>query len=192
MTNKSVYAITVKQIVTPLSLACGPEQGGPFWRIVYVVESKHFTISGKVIESEDGPVTDSFGKPVLIAPGVPIEEVWECAADIYLPLREYLSESESAVLPVGETIQLLRSERGVDEYSWVIFSLNLIYECLRPTDIPLEQEIEGTYWEMQDFFTEERNIEKFVRQTGISGEQAASVLQWGLNTVKDNAHIVDR
>ena len=190
--NRNVYATAVSQGATPLNIACEPKESGPFWQMVYVVESRHLSTSAEKIECDDGPITDSLGKPILVAPGLPIDKIWRCAADIYLPHRVALLKSKSAVLPVGDMIEMLRRERGRDEYSWIIFSLNLIYECLRPANIPLSKEIESMYWVMQDFFTDERDIEKFVKQSDISGEQAASVLQWGLNTVKVNAHLIRR
>lgn len=186
---KEVYKITVRERVTLLGFTCVPESTDPSWYTFYITDSQQYSPS-KSIDCDDGPIADTEGRPLFFGRDVPSDRVFAIAHPIYASQRIAASQAPIAILPVPDMLSLFDVPGCCDTRSWVIFSLNLIYECLRPSNARLPAEVEGPFWMMHSYFTGRRDVDGLFADTELTCGEAREVLERCISLIREQGRFL--
>lgn len=184
-----VYQITVRERVTRLGFTCEPDSTDPSWYTFYLTDSQQYSLS-ESIDCDDGPIADTEGRPLFFGRNVPSDRVFEIAHPIYASQKLAAIQAPVAILPVPDMLSLFDASGCCDTHSWVIFSLNLVYECLRPSNARLPTEIQGTFWTMHNYFTGRHDIDGLFADTELTCGEARDVLERCISLIMEQARFL--
>ena len=185
-----VLEITAREPVTRLGFACANDSECPRYFTLYITNSRQFCKT-KPVENNDGPITDSWGRPILFGGDVSVDRVFGIADPIFAPHIESSRNAKTAILPIQDMLNLFEGYGHYDEHDWIIFCLNLVYECFRPLGIEFPDAVRDNFWAMHDYFTFRGDVEGLFAETEVTCEEAQSVLRWSIRTIKNHARIID-